>query len=323
MSTGYGAGRYGISQYGVGDDDLDAIGTGVVASLLVQPTRALPGGRVTVSGVGVDIVDTSRDDTFDGPGLSGIKWSTLVSGLTTHTVSGGLTVALNKSATPSSFIVYTATDFISCDVSVDYQIQTDVKISPITSQITYAALEYHVDATRKIIVGRRLVPGYNGHQIYVSYINYNREFGRAVVSTNRVSGRLRIIKHGSTIAAMHDDDLLFEDRSAFVETGRIRMVVDSGGQDIYIRTKFNNFTSNTGVIFASRVMTSDSIQIRDKIDGIAPPSDTHGPVDVFAFNHNGMVGQGLAAFEYPLVTGVPLSDQGGMTSTVQSDPVLR
>lgn len=324
MAAGYGAGRYGISQYGVGDDDLDAIGTQVVADLLVQPTVALPGSRVTISGVGKEIVDETRDDTFQGPGISGLKWSTQISGQTTFTAQNGLTVTLIKTNTSAAFTLYTAAQFLSADVSVDYAVQSDVKISPVTAQITYAALEYYVDPTKRIVVGRRLVPGINGHQIYASYFNLGREFAKAVIPTSEgLNGTLRIIKHGSTAVAMWNDTVLFEETSAFLETGVVRMLTDSGGQNIFIKTRFNNFRSNTGAIFGRHAMTSQGIQIQDKLDGIAPKADTYGPTDVFVFNHNGLVGEGLAAFEYPLITGVPLSDQGGMLSTVESDPVLR
>jgi hypothetical protein len=323
LTGGYGHAQYGQSEYGFGTLAGESAAV-VQANLLVQSDTGVPGSQCVISGVGVPIVDTSRNDTFSGPSLDVGKWIVSPIGLvTTSFFESALNIGLVDSTTVPSFTLISTNVSQSADVSVRYNILSDQNIKPITHEIVFASLQFWINDSTSFTIKRTLIPGVSGQQVYVSYVVDGVEMSMALAQTSDRTGVMRLVTHNGYFWALYNGKVLYHNAAGFIGTGLIKLSVDAGGHDAPLVTQLSRFTSDTGVLFGNTLLLDRTIQLGDKINGTVPASLQVGPVDVVAFNHNGQIGSQTSGFVYPLVTGVALSANQGMSATIQLDSVLR
>lgn len=316
--SGYGQFEYGVGSYGVGESSSSSS----TAALIVYARKNAIGESAIVSGAGINIVDTGLDDTFNGSVLNPLLWTSAGSGSHNLAFGNGLTITLNNLGAPSSYTLLSQATFNSCDISVQYDILSAWS-AEVNGSITYASLEYRVDSSNLISISRKFISATLGHMIVVSVLSLGVEVGKAALQAKDKSGKLRIIKHDNYIMVMYNDSMLYSSKSVQLSPGIVRIGSSTGVINGYIRTKFTNFKSMTGILFGTELVTDKAYEIGDRVGCTVPANDTVGLVNVKAFNHNGLVGSKTDAFEYPVPTGTSLSSMNGMSATVKSDSVLR
>lgn len=292
------------------------------SAVLLGPHSAFIGEPILIASS--KLSDTSRDDAFVSS-ISPAKWGVTATGATTISVNNGVSVELRKTGGGSSYQLLSTAQYASGDISVDYNILSDLLADNPVSEIVYVGLSMEFVTGEVLTIKRSVQPGFNGQQIQVEYFVGGKFNGGATRQTSATSGRLRLIKHKNIIAAVVDSDPkpLFLERVNPTFDFYTKIYSTTNGQNEYLKTKYVAYRSTVGALFGTAPLVVKNIVTNDRIIGTVPDSDATGPVDVVVFNHYGQIGKSVGGFEYPLVLGQSLSASGGFNGNVQGDSVIR
>lgn len=321
MTAQYGIDSYGINGYGI--EDTQSIPA--TTDLLVQPTSGRYGDNILLaSAIGL-LLDPSRNDSFS---TITTLWSTLAYSATS-VLNGGLVVEINNSVLGGYHILLSNDTYVAADVSIEYTILSELSYSPtVANEIIYAGLELLFATGETFIIKRVVYPATHEQQIRAEYRAGGVLMGCASRSTSQSSGKLRLVKFGSVLAAVIDDDsdAIFDTPLVDVSSlSRVRVISSTNGQNEYIGVRYNNYRSNTGVMFGTSPLIRKTLQTSSRILGTIPVSRSpySSLVDVVAFNHSGQTGRRLDGYLFLEPNQAQLSQNFGMNAHIINDVVLR
>lgn len=168
---------------------------------IIQPTTGAVGSQAVISATG--LIDTSRDDDFEGPDLSTL-WSFVSSGTAGLSVDHGATISCGPAANSLSGILSSDT-YVAGDVSIDFEILPHFTRDKPTSIVDYAVLEFKIDSNNVWRIHRRYDPSGGGHVFAISLVVNSVVFTGATATATYMFGRLRIIKNGNTCVLLAGD----------------------------------------------------------------------------------------------------------------------
>ena len=314
----FGGGEFG----GIGSETPE-----IADDLLIQPIYQYIGLPVLIAATDGSITDTSKDDDFinGGVGIEILEWAVTLSSATTS-VDDGLLVTLNKDAAGAMYQLTSIDEYVSGDISVEYDITSEFLANTPAEELIYIALQMTFTTGETLTIKRKAHNGFNGQSIQVVFINADGAYGGGgTFETETATGKLRLIRHGSIVAAVKDDDTepMF---SSTIDTSagfNVQIFSDTSGENDYCQVRYRTYISSTGILLGSKPIIDVSMATLSRIVGTVPQNTEVGLVDVVAFNHDGERGRISSGFEYPLVTGQALSRNDGMVATVQLDAAIR
>ncbi len=292
-------------------------------TILVQPVLALPHSAVLIAAISGTLVDTTQDDDFSaGPDVG--LWSAMSTNAS-DIVDGGNLVTLHKNASGASYSLTSIIDYVSGDISVEYDIESEFMADEPTTEITYIALQMLFATGETLVIKRMSHANFGGHQIRVVYTRLDGYSGGATFQTTASTGKLRLIRHGMVIAAVKDDDTepMFLSSTESAGDFNVQIFSSTNSANEYCTVRYRDFKSSTGVLFGDAPMVDNPTITAYRVIGTVPASDYVGDVDVIAFNHDGEIGMADSGFTFPLVEGQALSANDGLHATVQADSVIR
>lgn len=316
--AGYGTESYGVDPYGIG-----GYTPGSQITLLVQPYSDYVGNQLTIASAGCDLTDPSRNDKFNLSTPNTLLWNVFNTGVYNTSQNSGLVVELNKVVGGSSYTLSSKSEYISGDVSLTYDILSNFLADSPINEINYVTLEMQFDPSNKLSIGRRLLPGINGHHINVTYTKNGVYAGGANVLTKSGSDKIRLIRHGTVVAALYNDQVLLYNNTHQSNNFTVKVYSSTNSQNEYVKVKYKSYVSSTGIMVANTPMYSKMLETNERIVGIIPATTYVGVADVLSFNHWGLRGIADDAFEYPLVLMRTLSPNDGVMGNIQTDPILR
>ncbi len=316
--TGFGGFSYGGGPYG---------GIHIPApppaptSLLVQPSTTFIGNPILVASTSGTITDTSRDDSFIS-GFDSLKWSETIVGTVDTSGANGLTIELHKNG--ASSLTLTSIDaYLSGDISLDYDLLSDYMSDQPVDEIVYVGLQMAFVGGNTFTIKRKIHPGFNGQSIQAEFLSDGNFAGGANVLTTQSSGSFRLIKHNNVIAAIHDGELVFSTTINATNNFSVKLFSTTNGQNGYLKARYKAYRSTTGILFGTSPLVDRTLSSTSRILGNIPYSSSIGLVDVQSFNHNGITGELVDGFEYPLILGQALSNNAGVNGHVQNDVSIR
>lgn len=282
-------------------------------SLSIQPNGGAASTKVIFSTGNDPISSSALNDNFST--LNPAKWTLTSVGNSTYNINNGLHIVCSSTTGGSSLTLESVDTYRYVNAELDYTI---LHASSNVNDTIFVGLQFIIDGTSKVQIFRTIYNCINS--VYAESIQAYNLAGSNIVSTASSSGKFRLMICNGIAVCLHNDIPILT-TSCTDTSGNIRLLSNVGSSVSDVHVVLNGYKQETGVIFDTEMSIQSSIS-ESKLVCMTPDIGTkYGTIALKLFDYTGDIATGT--FEYPIKTGLVLSNNDGIDAKITSDSVLR